>query len=264
MALSFRPKSWMHKIAAKNSSYGCSKDPEITSWLHPHLQKRSYDACSDQHTQNNGGRSDLCHTWWPVGIICIFMKKFCSSISPSPSLKSPKTLGFSLIMTVGPPFFPAVNTSLGVHLHAPGEGKQRTHTHPVGMGLGSQQEWLRENKRWAGHFQAWKVLWRDGPRPARWTMSLERGYDTAGVVTEDSQGEVTSELRMDTSEVSIMLQSGKAHFKLSTGRQKNHTLGTSLGRNPSSVARWPWTTGKLRIEDQSGQQKPNSGKDFQT
>lgn len=51
----------MHKIAAKKSSHGCSKDPEI-SWLHPRLQESSCDACSDQHTQNKGGRSDLRHT----------------------------------------------------------------------------------------------------------------------------------------------------------------------------------------------------------
>lgn len=126
--------------------------------------------------------------WWPVGIICIFMKKFCSSISLSPSLKSPKTLGFSLIMTVGSLFSPAVNPSLGVHLHAPGEWKQGTHTNLVGMELGSQQEWLREDKKWARHFQVVKVLWRDGRRAARWRMSLETRYNTAGVATEGSQG----------------------------------------------------------------------------
>lgn len=49
-------------------------------------------------------------------------------------------------------------------------------------------------------------------------MSLERRYNTAGVVTEGSQGEVTFELRMNMSEVSTTLQSGEAHFRLSTGR----------------------------------------------
>lgn len=155
--------------------------------------------------------------WWPVGIICIFMKKFCSSISLSPSLKSPKTLGFSLIMTVGSLFSPTVNPSLGVYVLQVSGSRGHTPTWWAWSSDPNRNDWERTRNE-HNSFRRWKVLWRDGHRAARWGMSLERRYNTAGVVTEGSQGEVAFELRMNMSKVSIMLQSGEAHFRLSKGR----------------------------------------------